>query len=621
MTMTIAENNTRLLKVLLDDWGRTSRLNWKADSDDRAALIRRAAAYLEKEPPAVSGQHGHDRCFHVACVLVCRFGLAEGEAFQAIAAWNARCEPPWSEKELRHKLAEAAKQPRPLDLAQPGTNGHTVNGAPVRPPAQAKGPEPWEPPIPLSELPAAEPFPVDVLPPDLLRLCEQIGWAVHCPVDYVAVPMLALAGGAAGNSRRLRVKAEFLLSTQLWVGVVGRKSTGKSSPLMLLARPILDRDIAAQEEYTKELKRRQEAPAENLPEPVLRQFYIDDTTTEGLRPVLQQNPRGVTVVVDELSAIADRLNQYRDAGKGSDRQFFLSLANHAPIKTTRKKDSDSRVLPPIVPCPFAAVAGTIQPSRLSALQGDPLAGGAEDGFFERFLLSYPDELPAFGEDWREPNPASLDAWTDALDRLFSLDMTPGPRPRPKQLGLTGCGRSAWAGWTAQNAAEMNHPDFPDCLRGVWGKAVMACGRLALTVHLLWWAAGGALEDADPLDGEAVVRGGRLADYFKAHARRIAHVGELDSRAQSAARVLTWLADQGATCTRRDLYRGVRSQAMFPRPESLNAPLRLLEQLHFVRPAGAEPKATGRPSLVLEINPLWDRSTPLDSGQNGQKRQN
>jgi hypothetical protein len=45
--------------------------------DDRLA---RAAAYLAKIPPAISGERGHDRKFHAACILVHGFDLSIDDA-------------------------------------------------------------------------------------------------------------------------------------------------------------------------------------------------------------------------------------------------------------------------------------------------------------------------------------------------------------------------------------------------------------------------------------------------------------------------------------------------------------------------------------------------------------
>jgi len=75
-------------------------------------VMERASKYLAKMEASVSGQGGHNKCFHAACVLVMGFGLSDGEALQLLThEYNPRCEPPWSESELRHKVNCAAKQP------------------------------------------------------------------------------------------------------------------------------------------------------------------------------------------------------------------------------------------------------------------------------------------------------------------------------------------------------------------------------------------------------------------------------------------------------------------------------------------------------------------------------
>jgi putative DNA primase/helicase len=77
---------------------------------DLTKIQDRARAYLSKIEPAVSGQRGHDRTFRVACALVLGFGLAVEEALPLLTEWNERCQPPWTEKELLHKLEDADKK-------------------------------------------------------------------------------------------------------------------------------------------------------------------------------------------------------------------------------------------------------------------------------------------------------------------------------------------------------------------------------------------------------------------------------------------------------------------------------------------------------------------------------
>ena len=77
----------------------------------RKSVVDRAAAYLAKIPPAVSGESGHDTTFHAACVLVRDFDLSIEDALPILAEWNDRCSPPWSDRELLHKLSDADKAP------------------------------------------------------------------------------------------------------------------------------------------------------------------------------------------------------------------------------------------------------------------------------------------------------------------------------------------------------------------------------------------------------------------------------------------------------------------------------------------------------------------------------
>lgn len=72
-------------------------------------IIERAAKYLAKIPPAISGQRGHDRTFQAACVLVLGFGLSQQDALALLSEWNQGCEPPWTQKELEHKVSDADK--------------------------------------------------------------------------------------------------------------------------------------------------------------------------------------------------------------------------------------------------------------------------------------------------------------------------------------------------------------------------------------------------------------------------------------------------------------------------------------------------------------------------------
>jgi hypothetical protein len=75
----------------------------------------RVRRYLAKMDPAISGAGGHCAAFRVACFIVANASdPSEQEAL--FAEYNTRCKPPWSRRELAHKLEDARKRPgRPLE--------------------------------------------------------------------------------------------------------------------------------------------------------------------------------------------------------------------------------------------------------------------------------------------------------------------------------------------------------------------------------------------------------------------------------------------------------------------------------------------------------------------------
>lgn len=86
------------------------------------SLEDRINLYMCRVPGAISGQGGHNHTLYVASVLVNGFALSEAQALGHFTDWNVKCNPPWNEKELRHKLSEALK------LGSASGRGHLLNG-------------------------------------------------------------------------------------------------------------------------------------------------------------------------------------------------------------------------------------------------------------------------------------------------------------------------------------------------------------------------------------------------------------------------------------------------------------------------------------------------------------
>ena len=74
--------------------------------------LDRARQFLRSIEPAVAGHHGDLRTFRICCRVVRGCALSDEEALSVLREWNARCQPPWSERELEEKV-QNARQVRP----------------------------------------------------------------------------------------------------------------------------------------------------------------------------------------------------------------------------------------------------------------------------------------------------------------------------------------------------------------------------------------------------------------------------------------------------------------------------------------------------------------------------
>jgi putative DNA primase/helicase len=88
------------------------------ESNGNGSIEKRAAEYLGKVQPSISGKNGHKTAMRAAAVPV-RFGIDDPETVFRLLMdhWNDRCDPPWSETELRHKAQEACDKEKRRDLA------------------------------------------------------------------------------------------------------------------------------------------------------------------------------------------------------------------------------------------------------------------------------------------------------------------------------------------------------------------------------------------------------------------------------------------------------------------------------------------------------------------------
>ena len=102
---------TQILEPLPEQEPRPEQAAGRSPNVELTPELRsRIEKYLDKVQPAIKGEHGSNPTFRVACVLVWGFSLSFNDAKPFMRAYSEqRCQPPWSEKEIDHKLSDAQK--------------------------------------------------------------------------------------------------------------------------------------------------------------------------------------------------------------------------------------------------------------------------------------------------------------------------------------------------------------------------------------------------------------------------------------------------------------------------------------------------------------------------------
>jgi hypothetical protein len=524
-------------------------------------VVGRARKYLSKIPPAVSGQGGHPATFHAACALILGFALDRETTLKLLTEWNQSCSPPWSDKELAHKIDDALKQPGERGYLLARNNEVAKQPAAVKPAIKGATVEPYRP------------FPVEALPEPIRGFVSAVAKAIGCDPCFIALPVLTVLAAAIGNTRRLRLKRSWNVTPIIWAAIMGYSGTQKSPAFMHAMKPIRERHgkaielhQAAMQEYERAVVEYQrdlsawtksksvgEPPTKPQP-PECERIIVSDTTVEALAPILLANPRGLLLERDELNGWIGSFDRYSKAGKGgADSANWLSMFNAGPITVDRKTGSPRTIY---VPSAAICVCGGIQPAIFDRALGTE---HRESGLLARHLLACPPRQP---KRWTEAD-VSREVERDyarIVDVLFALqqgDTPENPAVRPLPVKLSPDAKAIWKAY--YNAHGEEHADLVGDLAAAWSKLEEYAARLALVVHFARWAAGDPVHNrGDVLDAESMQAGIVLVERFKHEARRVYAILGESVESRNDRLLVEWLQRRaGEWLTANDVRRRCR----------------------------------------------------------------
>jgi hypothetical protein len=459
---------------------------------------------------------------------------------------------------------------------------------------------------------------VDALPAVARSLTEEIADTLDCPPDFPGHAALVVAGASAGAAVALEIKPDWLEPACFFAVLVGLSGDGKTPTLKQVARPVFQAQEALNVAYQRDLlefKAEHRAwvaggrPGEEPRRPVRGRLHGSDLTTACIAPLLEQNPRGLLLIRDELSGWLQGM------GESGDRARWLSLWSGADLTVDRRGQEN-----PFMICrPFVSVMGGLVPGHLRSFTGS-LRGARgvnaredDDGLMPRCTFSYPPARRVGRFRSTSVRRETVQWWADVLLWLRKLPMRceEGGTLHPDVVAFTEGGLEAFGAFYNRLSAEVNAAAFPDELRPAWMKLRSHAARLALTVHLLRRAEAATTSGVDPgkmVDAVSMEAAVRLALYFQAMFRRVACVATDGDATQRATAILRWLRQRrGKPLQQFKPWRLLPqlSRSLFHRVEDLTPALQLLVRLHYLRvvhPVQDESRR-GRPEgLTYEVNP-------------------
>jgi Protein of unknown function (DUF3987) len=228
---------------------------------------------------------------------------------------------------------------------------------------------------------AVEAFPLQIFPERIQQVVRDCERYMSFPPDITAAGILAAVSLSIARTHQVYYQGEWRETACIYMAIVAPPGSAKSHPLKFALHPIIERNKKAIKDYAKAQDLLAQAGAPISEDMKDRQCLYSDFTIEALAKAIQKNPRGISVYMDELRAWFQNFNRYNS---GSEQEFWLENWSGGSMSISRMNRKAWLHRPSI------SVVGTIQPGMLEDIGK---GGRSQNGFSERMLFVYPDNVP------------------------------------------------------------------------------------------------------------------------------------------------------------------------------------------------------------------------------------
>lgn len=468
----------------------------------------------------------------------------------------------------------------------------------------------------------------EMLPDSIAPWCFDAAERMQAPVDYMAVSALCMLGGLIGRQLCIRAKSldDWAVTPNIWGAIIGVPAMMKS-PCLKEARRFLDmldrESVAAhtaeQEVYAREMclyegeleaftrdmkktctKAERKLMVQSRPEapeaPTRRRSYTQDVTVEKLQELQRENPRGISMLRDELGGFLKSLDK---PGQESSRAYILEGWEGDGRFLVDRIGRGSIAIEGIC----LSVLGCTTPGGMSEYVKEAFSNGTgADGLMQRFsLIAYPKKIYSFDYVDRPRDEEAAKAAEEAFRICDTIDLQGiGATVYPDSLPFLRYSDEAqgrFESWYTELVRRCrtgyDHPAMESHL-AKFSKLVPA---LSLICHV-------ADGHQGPVSEAAFLRAAAWAAYAEGHARRLYMDAFKPEHDEAPLELLRHIkaGDLTEKFSLRDLYRKEWGQ-LSTKEAAKSAVNELIETGHLREIT--EKKATGgRPSTSYVIHPMY-----------------
>jgi hypothetical protein len=316
---------------------------------------------------------------------------------------------------------------------------------------------------------------------------------------------------------------------------------------------------------------------------------VNDATVEKLGELLNENPRGLLLIRDELPGFLANMER---EDRQSERAFYLEAFNGDGRFTY---DRIGRGTVHIEYCTVGIIGG-VQPSRIAPIVRGAIAGTSNDGLIQRFqMVVWPDDRGSWQWVDRKPDASARLAYEQVFRDLYDLPM--GTPESPAVLRLSNDSQALFQEWMTEIQSEARSGTMAPTLESHILKMPKTVVSLALLFELI---DGGRSE----VNERAMRMALAWAEYLRSHANRLYSSGStvVEDRARLILERCNQLPDE---FTARAVHQ--KDWAGLSDRDVVQAAIELLVSTHHC-PVVEKPTtaAGGRPSVTYRWNPILRR---------------